>query len=76
MQGSGSYHIKGNHIAEGDFTGFVTLDKVLVDQYWTASSRQAQDEEPLGSRIEGLDAFYVKALADCSETAQGSSLHQ
>jgi hypothetical protein len=76
MQGSGSYHIKGNHIAEGDFTGFVALDKVLVDQYWTAPSGQAQDERLLGSRVEGLDAFYVEALADCSGTAQGSGMHQ
>jgi hypothetical protein len=76
MQGSGSYHIKGNHIAERDFTGFVALNKMLVNQDRTASSRQAQDEGLLGSRVEGFDAVYVKALADCNGTAQGSNMHQ
>jgi hypothetical protein len=71
MQGSGSYHIKGNHIVERDFTGFVALDQMFVDQDGTASSRQAQDEGSLGSRVEGFDAVYVEALADC-ETAQRS----
>jgi hypothetical protein len=71
MQGSGSYHIKGNHIAERDFTGFMALDKMLVDQDGAASSRQAQNERSLRSRVEGFDAFYVKALAGC-ETTQGS----
>jgi hypothetical protein len=71
MQGSGSYHVKGNHIVERDFTGFVALHKMLVDQDGAASSRQAENEGSLGSRVEGLDAFYVKALADYG-TTQGS----
>jgi len=40
MQGGSSYHIKRDHIAEGDLARFVALYKMLVDQDRAAPSRQ------------------------------------
>ena len=64
LQGDGSYHIEGNHIAERDLASFVAVNEVLVDQDGTASCRQAQDEGLLRSRIKGFDALYAWTSTD------------
>jgi hypothetical protein len=71
MQGNGSYHVKRDHITEGDFARFVAPYEMLVDQHRAAPSGQAQDKRPLSCRVEGLDALYAEALAD-TEAKQGA----
>ena len=53
-------HIEGYDMFEGDATGFVGFDEELVDTFWTASCRQAEDEGALRSRGEVIDAFFSR----------------
>jgi hypothetical protein len=39
-----AHHIEGDDVLEGDFAILILLDKVLVDEFWAASSREAKDE--------------------------------
>lgn len=47
---------------------------MLVDQYWAATSRQAQNKGSFWGWIEGFDAFYVCSL-DGLMAAQGSGIN-
>ena len=40
----GTYHVKGNDIFEGDLAGFEFFDEDFVDEDWTGTGGQAEDE--------------------------------
>lgn len=53
-------HVEGDDVLEGDFAILVLLDKVLVDDFWTASCWETEDEGFLGCGVIGLDTGCLR----------------
>ncbi len=58
-------HIECDHVGEGDIIVLVCLDEMLVNEFRTAASRQAEYEWSLRRWFEIIDSFFEWLAGSC-----------